>query len=146
MGDQIKHGKINKKSNIILKSQTDSKKKNYLIKNSQSRRKQCKILLTIFFPTCFFLFCIDPNEGHKQKKRTKIDSPFLFKKIVSYSSKKRKKKLPDLANQFFLLQLLQNFTVLPTKIFRRYVIKISSVIYLPTSSPMEYVRWLSFRR
>ena len=28
--------------------------------------------------------------------------------------------------------------------FRRYVIKISSVIYLPTSSPTEYIRRLSF--
>jgi hypothetical protein len=39
---------------------------------------------------------------------------------------------------------LQDFTVLPTENFHRYVIKISSVIYLPTSSPTEYVRRLSF--
>jgi hypothetical protein len=43
-------------------------------------------------------------------------------------------------------QTLQDFTVSSTKIFRRYVIKISSVIYLPTSSPTEYVRRLSFRQ
>jgi hypothetical protein len=41
---------------------------------------------------------------------------------------------------------LQDLTVLPTKIFRRYVIKISSVIYLPTSSPTEYDRQLFFHR
>ena len=41
---------------------------------------------------------------------------------------------------------LQDFTVLPMAIFRRYVIKSSLVIYLPTSSPTEYVRRLSFRR
>jgi hypothetical protein len=42
------------------------------------------------------------------------------------------------------IDTLQDFTVLPTEIFRRYVIKILSVIYLPTSSPTEYVRQLSF--
>ena len=41
---------------------------------------------------------------------------------------------------------LQDFTVLPTDIFRRCVIRSSSVIYLPTSSPTEYVCRLSFRR
>jgi hypothetical protein len=41
---------------------------------------------------------------------------------------------------------LQDFTVLPTEIFRWYVIKISPVIYLPTSSPTEYVCRLSFHR
>jgi len=41
---------------------------------------------------------------------------------------------------------LQDFTVLPTNIFRRCVINSSSVIYLPTSSPTNYVRRLSFHR
>jgi hypothetical protein len=41
---------------------------------------------------------------------------------------------------------LQDFTVLPTNIFRRCVISSSSVIYLPTSSPTDYVCRLSFRR
>jgi hypothetical protein len=41
---------------------------------------------------------------------------------------------------------LQDFTVLPTNIFRRCVISSPSVIYLPTSSSTDYVRQLSFRR
>ena len=41
---------------------------------------------------------------------------------------------------------LQDFTVLPTEKFRRCVIRSSSVIFLPTSSPTDYVRRLSFRR
>jgi len=41
---------------------------------------------------------------------------------------------------------LQDFIVLPTDIFRRCVISYSSVIYLPTSSPTDYVHRLSFRR
>jgi hypothetical protein len=41
---------------------------------------------------------------------------------------------------------LQDFTVLPTEKFRRYVIRSSSVIFLPTSSPTEYVRRLYLRR
>jgi hypothetical protein len=41
---------------------------------------------------------------------------------------------------------LQNFTVLPTKIFRQCVISSSSVIYLPTSSSTDYVRRLSLLR
>jgi hypothetical protein len=41
---------------------------------------------------------------------------------------------------------LQDFTVLPTDQFRRCVIRSSSVIFLPTSSPTDYVRRLSFRR
>jgi len=45
-----------------------------------------------------------------------------------------------------LRKSLQDFTVLPTDIFRRCVISCLSVIYLPTSSPTDYVRWLSFRR
>ena len=39
MGDQIKHGKINKKSNIILKSQTDSKKKKVFNKKSTIKKE-----------------------------------------------------------------------------------------------------------
>ena len=38
---------------------------------------------------------------------------------------------------------LQDFTVLPTEIFCRCVIRSSSVIYLPTSSPTDSVRRLS---
>jgi len=41
---------------------------------------------------------------------------------------------------------LQDFTVLPTEQFRRSVIRSSSVIFLPTSSPTEYVRRLYLRR
>ena len=41
---------------------------------------------------------------------------------------------------------LQDFTVLPTEKFRRSVIRSSSVIFLPTSSPTEYVRRLYLRR
>jgi len=41
---------------------------------------------------------------------------------------------------------LQDFTVLPTNIFRRCVIRSLSVIYLSTSSPMDCVRQLYFRR
>jgi len=41
---------------------------------------------------------------------------------------------------------LQDFTVLPTDQFRRCVIRSSSVIFLPTSSPMDYVRRLSLHR
>jgi len=48
--------------------------------------------------------------------------------------------------QIWCIITLQDFIVLPTTIFRRYVIKISSVIYLPTSLLTDYVRWLSFRR
>jgi hypothetical protein len=46
---------------------------------------------------------------------------------------------------FFILIYctLQDFTVLPMKIFRQCVISSSSVIYLPTSSPTDYVRRLS---
>ena len=43
------------------------------------------------------------------------------------------------------LVTLQDFTVLPTEIFRWCVISISSVIYLLTSSPIDYVRRLSLR-
>jgi len=41
---------------------------------------------------------------------------------------------------------LQDFTILPTEKFRRCVIRSSSVIFLPTSSPMDYVYRLFFRR
>jgi hypothetical protein len=41
---------------------------------------------------------------------------------------------------------LQDFIVLPTDIFRRCVISSSSVIYLSTSLPTDYIRRLSFRR
>jgi len=41
---------------------------------------------------------------------------------------------------------LQDSTVLPTETFRRCVIRSSSVIFLPTSSPTDYVRRLSLRR
>jgi hypothetical protein len=41
---------------------------------------------------------------------------------------------------------LQDFTVLPTEIFRRCVITSSLVIYLPTSSLTNYFRRLSARR
>jgi len=41
---------------------------------------------------------------------------------------------------------LQDFTVLLMDIFRRCVISSSSVIYLPTSLPTDYVRRLSFCR
>ena len=41
---------------------------------------------------------------------------------------------------------LQDFTVLPTDHFRRCVIRSSSVIFLSTSSPTDYVRRLSLRR
>jgi hypothetical protein len=45
-----------------------------------------------------------------------------------------------------LINSLQDFTVLPTNIFRRCVISSSSVIFLPTSSPTDYVRRLYFHR
>jgi len=51
--------------------------------------------------------------------------------------------------QLFLAQLwvsLQEFTVLPTEKFRRCMIRSSSVIFLPMSSPTEYVRRLYLRR
>ena len=41
---------------------------------------------------------------------------------------------------------LQDFTVLPTEQFRRCMIRSSSVIFLPTSSPTEYVCRLYLRR
>jgi len=41
---------------------------------------------------------------------------------------------------------LQDFTVLPTEKFRRCVIRSSSVIFLPTSSPTDYVHRLFLRR
>ena len=41
---------------------------------------------------------------------------------------------------------LQDFTVLPTDKFRRCVIRSSSVIFLPTSSPTDYVRRLYLHR
>jgi hypothetical protein len=41
---------------------------------------------------------------------------------------------------------LQDFTVLQTDQFRQCVIRSSSVIFLPTSSPTDYVRRLSLRR
>jgi DNA-binding transcriptional LysR family regulator len=44
------------------------------------------------------------------------------------------------------LVTLQYFTVLPMEIFRRCVISSLSVIYLPTSSPTDYVRRFSLRR
>ena len=40
----------------------------------------------------------------------------------------------------------QEFTILPTEIFHRYVIDSTSVKSLPTKLPMEYVRRLTFRR
>jgi len=43
-------------------------------------------------------------------------------------------------------QTLQDFTVSSTEIFRRYVIKISLVIYLPMSLPTEYICRLFFRQ
>jgi len=46
----------------------------------------------------------------------------------------------------YLRLALQDFTVLPTEKFRRCVIRSSSVIFLPTSSPTEYVRRLYLRR
>jgi len=60
-----------------------------------------------------------------------------------------KRKLVCVCIKFIHLQnqkSLQDFTVLPTKIFRRCVITSSSVIYLLTSSPTSYVRRLSLRR
>jgi len=51
------------------------------------------------------------------------------------------------ANQFFTYhQTLQDFTVLPTDQFRRYMIISSSVIFLPMSTPTDYVRRLYLRR
>ena len=44
------------------------------------------------------------------------------------------------------LHSLQDFTVLPTKIFYWCVIRSSSVIYLPTSSPTDSIHRLSLRR
>jgi len=44
------------------------------------------------------------------------------------------------------IKSLQDFTVLPTEQFRRCMIRSSSVIFLPTSSPTEYVRRLYLRR
>ena len=44
------------------------------------------------------------------------------------------------------VRTLQDFTVLPTDQFRRCVIGSSSVIFLPTSSPTDYVRRLSLHR
>jgi hypothetical protein len=41
---------------------------------------------------------------------------------------------------------LQDFKILPTDKFRRCVIRSSSVIFLPMSSPTDYVRWLTLRR
>jgi hypothetical protein len=41
---------------------------------------------------------------------------------------------------------LQDFTVLPTKTFRLCVIRSLSVIFLPTSSPTDYVRRLYLHR
>jgi len=46
----------------------------------------------------------------------------------------------------YLRLALQDFTVLPTEKFRRCVIRSSLVIFLPTSSPTEYVRRLYLRR
>jgi hypothetical protein len=43
-------------------------------------------------------------------------------------------------------QTLQDFIVLPTKLFRRFVIHSSLVILLPMKSPMETFRRLSFRQ
>ena len=43
-------------------------------------------------------------------------------------------------------QTLQDFTVLLTDQFRRCVIKSSSVIFFPTSSPTDYIRRLYLRR
>jgi hypothetical protein len=40
----------------------------------------------------------------------------------------------------------QDFIVLQTEIFRRCVIRSLSMIYLPTSSPTDYVRRLSLRQ
>ena len=51
-------------------------------------------------------------------------------------------------NHVFLIiiSILQDFTVLPTDIFRLCVIRSSSVIFLPTSSLKDYVCRLSLRR
>jgi hypothetical protein len=49
-------------------------------------------------------------------------------------------------NQILRDETLQDFIVLPTDLFRRCVISSSSVIYLPTSLPTDYVRRLSLRR
>jgi len=44
------------------------------------------------------------------------------------------------------IKSLQDFTVFPTDIFRRCVIRSSLVIYLPTYSPTDYVRQLYFHQ
>jgi len=45
-----------------------------------------------------------------------------------------------------IVSSLQDFIVLPTEIFCRCVIKSSSMIYLPTSSPTNSIRRLSLHR
>jgi len=52
-------------------------------------------------------------------------------------------KLKSMNNTVYTLQ---DFTILPTEKFRRCVIRSSSMIFLPTSSPTDYVRRLSLRR
>jgi hypothetical protein len=55
---------------------------------------------------------------------------YISVKVSIFSTYKRRKKK-------YLQLSLQDFTVLPTEIFRRCVITSSSVNYSPTSSPTE---------
>jgi len=61
----------------------------------------------------------------------------LVLKLNLYEDNKNEFKINDSHHS------LQDFTVLPTEIFCRCVIRSSSVIYLPTSSPTDSVRRLS---
>jgi hypothetical protein len=64
----------------------------------------------------------------------------LVLKLNLYEDNKNEFKINDSHHS------LQDFTVLPTEIFCRFVIRSSSVIYLPTSSQTDSVRRLSLRR
>jgi len=72
-------------------------------------------------------------------------SSFQFMVMIFYV-KKCIEKPAFFLNKIYHPWSLQDFTVLPTEKFRWCMIRSSSVIFLPTSSPTDLVRWLYLRR
>jgi len=75
---------------------------------------------------------------------TRLNMYIVVFKASIYKDSCRLKLLSILRTMFN--NALQDFTVLPTAKFRRCVIRSSSVIFLPTSSPTDYIRRLSLCR
>ena len=109
----------------------------------------------------FFLCFAGDGVWHRQYKREEEEKIYLIHLFFTSSMMTHENHMPPLFLQFQKLpnivldfgnfpilfhESLQDFTVLPTDQFHRCVIGSSSVIFLPTSSPTNYVRRLSLRR